>query len=138
MRSTSSRDSLAFTPVCDERHRNARLIARDHDVGKAVRWGPEVGMEPSNRRPVRGGAPADEVDKRSRACINQRGRDLRVLPIAGRKDLATNERLIEDRWRGCLQDDDGAGKRHGGHRCTYEHLKALITYRAVSAAAAAR
>ena len=88
-------------------------------------------MESSNRRPVGRRAPADEVDERSRAGINRRGRDIRVPPVDARKDAPANERLIEDRRRGCLQDDDGRGKRGDGHGCTEGHLQAAITYCAV-------
>ena len=62
--------------------------------------------------------------------IDRHSGDVGIPPIVGRKYLAPNERLVQNRGRCGPQRHDGAGNRKRDDECTYSHAGAHITYRA--------
>jgi hypothetical protein len=93
---------IALTAVCDERQRHARLVARHHDVGNAIRRRTKVGMQAPNRGRSSRRAPADPCDQLRGTRIDGRPRDLEVPPVRDWKHLPAGHRLGKHRgqWHG--------------------------------------
>ncbi|MBW8862089.1 MAG: hypothetical protein JF601_06925 [Acidobacteria bacterium] len=87
-------------------------------------------MQVTNRRAVRRGASADEINERRGTRIDRHSADISIPPIAGWEYLSTNERLGQNGWRCGPQRHDGAGNRKRDDECTDSHAEAHITYRA--------
>ena len=88
-------------------------------------------MQLTNRRPVRRGAPADEVNERGRTRIDRRSADVRVPPVAGGEYLSPNERLVQN-GRRCRPQCTRRCRQPQARRTNVrtDTLKTHITYRA--------
>ena len=87
-------------------------------------------MQVTNRRAVRRGASADEINERRGTRIDRHSADISIPPIAGWEYLSAHERLGQNGGRCGPQRHDGAGNRKRDGKCTYSHAGAHITSRA--------